>query len=419
MKNIISKLFLILILSLIGCSKEEYESIENNIILESIESIDLDSSTDYYSYNKIDNSYFGIESVNNRLPYFFKDYPWGDDDIPSDLTIFDYNNDGNLDLVYSNTDYQSSFDGIRSRRTFKFFIGDGLGNLELDTLNSNKYEGLIHCKKSIIGDWNNDGYLDMFFAGIGPDGRTPNYIPNEYPVLFLNNKNGGFVEFRLNNNYGIADGYWHSVTSSDIDNDGVSEIILINPKAPWGNISRIIEFEDVEGNWSNGLVITELNISVEDSYSKFASESIDLDGDGIDELILGGQDTDGGSIVYNYETKETTLLPITRNLLIDMIFYDLDEDGDLEIICSTNTNYFEGKIEILRNDGDSFTNVTDEYISDNFNNDDGLGKNWIEWLYIGDFNNDGIIELHTSDLSKPEYSTMIWEFRDNKFVKIN
>lgn len=267
----------------------------------------------------------------------------------------------------------------------------------------------------------------MFFASPGIDGLYGvQYVPNDYPIMFINDTNGSFIEFRLDTKYGMADGYWHSVTASDIDSDGISEIILINPKAPWGNISRIIEFENIEGQWGNGLVITELDISIEDSYSKYTSESIDLNGDGIDELILGGMETDGGggispggSIIYNYETKETIRLPITRNLLIDMIFHDLDGDGDLEIICSTNNDYFDGKVEILRNDGNSFTNVTDEYIEENFENIDNHGQNWIEWLYLGDYNNDGILELRTSDLSREDRAIFIWEFIDNKFIKIN
>jgi len=417
-----NKLFLILvsIFLLSSCTKdsiEEYDDIRVDY---------LDNTIVEYDYSTIDvSSFFKLESVNNRLPYLFNQNVFGES-VPSDLTILDYNGDGNLDLVYSDSDYQSSFSGVANRRFFKFFIGDSEGNLSLDLNNDKKFIGTIHTKKSIVGDWNNDGYMDMFFASSGIDGQNGvQYVPNDYPIMFLNDKNGSFIEFRLDNDYGMSPGYWHSVTASDIDNDGVSEIILINPKAPWGNISRIIEFEDIEGQWGNGLVITELDISVEDSYSKFTSESIDLNGDGVDELILGGMETDsggglspGGSIVYNYKTKETIRLPITRNLLIDMIFYDLDGDGDLEIICSTNNDYFDGKVEILRNDGNSFTNVTDEYIEENFINE-GDGKNWIEWLYMGDFNNDGIIELHTSDLSKPEYEIMTWLFIDNKFVKIN
>ena len=414
-------LFLLSIFLLSSCTKDSIE--EYDIInIEYLNSVNTD-----YNYSNINSSeFFKLQSVNNRLPYLFNQIVHGDGQ-PSDLTILDYNGDGNLDLVYSNSDYQSSFKGIANRRFFKFFIGDSEGNLTLDLNNEEKFVGTIHTKKSIVGDWNGDGYMDMFFASPGIDGQNGvEYIPNDYPIMFINDKNGSFIEFRLDTKYGMADGYWHSVTASDIDNDGISEIILINPKAPWGNISRIIEFENIEGQWGNGLVITELDISIEDSYSKFTSESIDLNGDGIDELILGGMETDGGggispggSIIYNYETKETIRLPITRNLLIDMIFHDLDGDGDLEIICSTNNDYFDGKVEILRNDGNSFTNVTDEYIEENFENIDNKGQNWIEWLYLGDYNNDGILELRTSDLSREDRAIFIWEFIDNKFIKIN
>lgn len=370
-----------------------------------------------YSYTTIPNS---LNSVENRLPYLFNQNAW-DDFYPEDLAILDYNNDGNLDVVHSASDNQNSILGNRVRRNFKFYLGDGNGNLIEDITNKNKFEGLIHSRKSIVGDWNNDGWMDIFFAGTGPDSQQPNYIPNEHPIMLINDTKGSFNKLILNNSFGTNEGYYHSVTSSDIDNDGISEILLIEPKSDLLEQSRIIEFEgNTGGDWGIGLKITPIDIEREDILNKFTSESIDLDGNGTIELLLGGEQSYKGSFVYDLTTKTKRYIPHKKDLLIDAIFFDIDNDGDLDIIASTNTMYYEGMVEIFRNDIDSFTDVTDEFIDINYDYQNH-NQQWIHWLYLGDFNGDGIIELHTSDSKDYDNikTTDIWWFENQKFIKKN
>lgn len=426
MKNLL--LPLLVSLFIFGCSKNDNLSDNNEIESDNNDSFKISFRKNYhgnYNFNNIVISDFEkLESTFNRLPYLFNDVPYGPDwsDIPHDLTVLDYNNDGNLDLVYSNSDYKSSFSGVANRRFFKFFLGDSNGNLVLDLNNDEKFVGTIHARKSIIGDWNGDGFMDMFFASPGIDGQNGvQYTPNDYPILFVNDKNGSFIEYRLDTQFNMFPGYWHSVTSSDIDGDGVSEIVLIQPLSNRDNESKIIQFND------NKLVITDLQLSLNDVIDKFASESVDLNGDGIDELILGGSDVNprilenhpAGSFVYNYQSKEKIYLPThQQDLLIDMVFYDLDNDGDLDIIASRTRNYSNGYIQIIRNDITEFVDVTTEYMITNFTYTPGQTMSWVEWLYIGDFNGDGNVELHTSDIRKPKESERnVWELIDNKFIK--
>ena len=373
------------------------------------------TETTLYKYNNLPNS---LNSVENRLPYLFNKNAWSDF-YPEDFVILDYNNDGNLDIIHSDSDKQSSINGDRKRNNFKFFLGDGSGNFIEDEKNKDKFLGLIHSRKGIVGDWNGDGYMDTFFAGTGPDSQQPNYIPNEYPIMLVNDRNGSFIEYRLNNQYGLSEGYWHSATASDIDNDGISEILLIQPKAHYTFESNIIEFEgDTGGNWGNGLKITPIDISLEDIQNKFTSESIDLDGNGRIELLLGGHLSENGSFIYDIITKTKKSIPHKNDLLIDAVFFDLDNDGDLDIIASTNTTYYQGMIEIFRNDILGFVDVTDDYIDYNYDYENH-NQQWIQWLYLGDYNQDGVIELHTSDSKdfSDKSTTDIWWFENNKFIK--
>lgn len=406
MKNL---LLFFLTLLIIGCEKDSL-LINDEFIIENPIEVE-------YSYSSIPNS---LNSVQNRLPYFFNQNAW-DDFYPEDLAILDYNNDGNLDVIHSDSDKQNSILGNRVRRNFRFYLGDGNGNLIEDVVNTDKFEGLIHSRKSIVGDWNNDGWMDLFFAGTGPDSQQPNFIPNEHPIMLINDTKGSFNKITLNNQFGTNEGYYHSVTSSDIDNDGISEILLIEPKTDLLEQSRIIEFEgNSGGNWGNGLKITPIDISNEDVHNKFTSESIDLDGNGTIELLLGGHQSENGSFVYDLTTKTKRYIPHKKDLLIDAVFYDIDNDGDLDIIASTNTMYYEGMVEIFRNDIDSFTDVTDQFIDKNYDYQNH-NQQWIQWLYLGDFNGDGILELHTSDSKDHDdiKTTDIWWFENQKFIKKN
>ena len=393
-------------------------SVDDDIeFISEINEINLIQTEIKYSYSNINNEYFSLNSVNNRLPYLFNDFVW-DDFFPEDLAILDYNNDGYLDLIHANSDKQNSILGNRVRRSIKFYLGDDSGNLVEDFTNKDKFEGLIHSRKSIVGDWNGDGYMDVFFAGTGPDSQQPNYIPNEYPIMLVNDRNGSFIEYKFNGSYGMNDGYWHSVTSSDIDDDGKSEIILIQPKAHSTLESVIIEFENVTGNWNNGIVITPIDISLDDVQNKFTSESIDMNNDGTVELLLGGENSYEGSFVYDLNTHSKRVIPHKNDAIIDAVFFDVDLDGDLDIITSTHTTYFQGKIEIFRNDITSFIDVTNEYIDYNWDYQNH-NMQWIQWLYLGDFNKDGIIELHTSDSRDfdDKKATDVWWFENGKFIK--
>ena len=415
-----NKLFLILGLFLIGCSKDTESTLDIPIPTELSY---IKNNHGNYNYNNIIISDFEkLESNFNRLPYLFNQVVYSED-IPADLTILDYNGDGNLDLVYSDSDYNSSFGGKANRRFFKFFLGDSNGNLILDVNNDKKFIGTIHARKSIIGDWNGDGFMDMFFASPGVDGPANVQYPlNDYPILFVNDTKGSFTEYRLDSKFNMLLGYWHTVTSSDIDGDGLSEIVLIQPHSNQLGESKIIEFTN------NTLSIRDFNIRLNDVVNKYTSESVDLNGDGFDELILGGSDADlkilanspTGSFVYNYQTEEKIYLPSHKHdLLIDMVFYDLDKDGDLDIITSRTSGYQDSSIQILRNDLTEFIDVTNQYMDENFTFEDGQMR-WIEWLYIGDFDSDGILELHTSDIRRSDRvpTTMKWEFINNKFIKI-
>ena len=149
-----------------------------------------------------------ITQVNDRVEDYLHKYG-------TEKISLDYNKDGFMDFVAFENDY----DIEDNRDLIKFYLGDCEGNLTLDELNSNKFEGLVHGRKILLGDYNNDTYPDIFLIGHGWD-KPP--FPGEYPVILFSSESGIFTEDRLTE----FSGFFHGGASGDYDNDGDLDIIM-------------------------------------------------------------------------------------------------------------------------------------------------------------------------------------------------
>lgn len=405
-----NRIIFLLLLFLIGCSKTELDEIPTPI--GGGDNTEVKNPYEKFSVNYTKNS------IINRVPILFKNMSQHDfiegNQWPADFAILDYNNDGYYDFVGGGSSFDASYAGIEERNPFVFYTGDSEGNLTYDSVNSQKFTSLIHGTFAVVNDFNRDGNLDIFFAGSGFD--KPGGPCCEYPILLENDGNGSFIQIDFPN----AFGYWHSVTTGDVNHNGIIDIVLTSPKPNSGTPSYIIEF--VGGSyqlieWNNGF----------DDYSKtfgkFTVEVIDLDNDGLDDVIYGGteynnsqfhQETWSPSFV-KFSNENIALIPnegYETTMVSDIQVHDIDNDGDLDLFLlrtywgnPNKINY----IQIVRNDGDSFVDITEENVLSYL-----PGEVQIARIIITDSDSDGIFELRHHTLMPQSYS-----FTDFTFLLIN
>lgn len=221
---------------------------------------------------------------------------------------------------------------------------------ENDSLNYFSYAYIYMGGGIASGDINNDGLVDLFFTG--------NMVENK---LYLNKGDLKFED--ITNKAGIQgdDRWFTGVTMADVNNDGYLDIYCsVGGKfAPKENLLYINNGDETFTERAKEYGVDDIGNSVQATFFDY-----DLDGD----LDL---------YVANY--------PPTRfNAPNSFYAFKMHNTKDVETD------------KLFRNDGNTFTNVTDEAGLRSF----GLSLS----ATVGDLNNDGWPDLYVSnDFSTPDY----------------
>ncbi len=170
---------------------------------------------------------------------------------PTDISIGNFNGDGNLDLVVNSNSYDYySFD---SQNKVSLLLGDGTGEFSLDEVD------LEEPGNTEISDINNDG-LDDFQV------TTSNFSYGNIQ-LSLGKNNG---DFQSESTINVENP--NAIAAGDLDNDGNPDLVIVS--SSFEDTKLQVLYGDSEGNFEAGKNIKTGDIAPNDVAI------VDLNGDG-------------------------------------------------------------------------------------------------------------------------------------------
>ncbi|MFN2458094.1 MAG: FG-GAP repeat domain-containing protein [Chitinophagaceae bacterium] len=135
--------------------------------------------------------------------------------MPNDITIKDFNKDGNMDLAFAN----------HERQYLTVLLGNGRGNFSPAPQSPFHSNGIPHTHGIAAGDFNKDGRLDL---------ATDSWGNNQVEVLFGDSANL-FKTSRLF--YKVGKRPYQRLRAADINNDGMDDIVTTNTE---GNNATVL-----------------------------------------------------------------------------------------------------------------------------------------------------------------------------------
>lgn len=271
--------------------------------------------------------------------------------IWTNSVFFDYDNDGNLDLLVVGKGGDWRYPSSNKYASLYRNLGESGDYLFEEVFNTGMKQ---HCDEMFfntisIGDYNNDGYNDIIIMCYDDNGRSIDLYKNE----------AGTGKFELQQCALPKDGSgepgkFHpasngAVMFGDMNNDGWLDIFYTG----YSNISRGIR---VYLNQQDG---TFKDVTPDNIEGSFESQSVlaDVNGDGVLDIVVTGHGDNWArysSIYYNSvnpETKkpefshspseENGIIPINKaNLLIA----DFNNDGRMDLVV----NGYDGASDLTR-----------------------------------------------------------------------
>ena len=337
--------------------------------------------------------------------YVFTEINWGGIDSPKvhlarKIIVGDYDNDGDPDFYSANL----GLDIPPYSGEFNSFI---INNYNIDgTLGYKVHEFANGAHEASSADVDNDGDLDVFSKG-----SRDNSPQNGYTSKFFENK--GAFNFpiwtdRMQPENGDNFWYWNSTYQSelvDVDQDGYIDLLVMGHE--WDYYYDSCQ-DNADGNCGRGKIywgdedakFSEDRKSLIPIVRNFGTSTdfdiIDLDGDGINEIIVSRT---GGDI---------DSFPIESSNVNDNI---------------GTSNFYGGHyIQINKLDSDrNIIDFSDQLIESNYDDSPNLycsnpETGWFIQTRVEDYEGDGTLNIFNSLVSHKVQH--IWEWNGSKFLKV-
>ena len=332
----------------------------------------------------------------------------------------DFDFDGYVDVIFAPSLYENQ--GGYGDVELWFFKNTG-NNIDFtqEKLSIDPHLGTFSAAQAILGDFNGDNKPDVVYSEAG---RDIHLGPGTTPTMLLSTQDGYLMKDITNTSVSYGGG-----ASGDIDNDGDLDVILGGLDALTifyndgnGNFEEKIQYADEALNLNPVNDIIELVEIENPSGGSFLNlQLIDINNDGFMDMIGGYDKFRRINTIYygngvDFSKDRITVLPYTKewDALHNLNFYDIDGDGELEIIAGRSTgNGFEGFYL------EAYKKVGDEYVilENIFDNSSARDIRWIMQMSISDIDNNGKIDVYCRDKGHLGFGEYRWEWNGTRFEK--
>ncbi len=322
--------------------------------------------------DKIEVSKIKFELRNNVSPQHYSV-----ETMMGGVAVFDYNNDGLLDIFFTNGAAIPSLEKNDPAYDNRLFRNNGDGTFT-DVTESAGLRGAGYSMGVAAGDYDNDGYVDLYVAGVNRN------------QLFHNNGNGSFTDVteksgtagtvpKLGKAWGVAAGWF------DYNNDGLLDLLVINylnydiktaRQCPVEDVPAYCSPNEFQGTpdilYRNNGDGTFTDVSVPSHVAQYIGKGMglafaDYDGDGFTDVFISN-DTFPNFLFHNNGDGTFTDVAMLAGVQYNesgktvagmgVDFRDIDNDGRPDIF---QTAMFGDSFQLYRNAGDGqFQDVSGE-----------------------------------------------------------
>jgi len=334
------------------------------------------------------------------------DYVWGD-----------YNNDGLFDrFLWVGSGYLQRLNNSDGTSYTTYHNNSVMPRLPPAEINGETVYDSSTRQGATWGDWNNDGWLDLYVTGYELSYSDPSGFPD---AILMNNAGAAFSMTALN---ATTNNRARGVTACDFDQDGDLDIFVSCYRLRENNLW----LNDGSGNFTDVATargVAGVGTTYYDRGHTIGSCWGDFNNDGLFDLFIANfahpdaaQDRPmlmqnmGPANGYTFVNRWTLDGTQYQESYATAMAVDYDNDGDLDLFFTTVYSVSSGGVidnsRLWRNDGNwTFTDVTTQVgLPSN------LGRTYgAAW---GDVNNDGFPDLLTND------KLFINQGNANKWLKV-
>ena len=304
----------------------------------------------------------------------------------------DYDNDGWVDVFV----LRGGWFGEDGNHPNSLLKNNGDGTFTDVTISTNIYSE-HPTQTASWGDFNNDGWLDLFIGNESAEGS------NHISELYQNNGDGTFSDVAQAHNIN-AIGFIKAVIWGDINNDGFLDLYI----SRLGEPNLLFQNSGPENNYHFKEISKKSGVT--EPLNSFPAWFWDFNNDGWEDIWVSGYDNSSGHVAMDYlglkhdgesprlyqNNKDGTFTDVTKKANLDhplltmgSNFGDLNNDGFLDFYAGTGDPDYRSiqpNRMFLNNRGESFDDVTFHGRFGHLQKGHGVS--------FADFDRDGDLDIH-------------------------